>query len=457
MMKRFPSSTSRRYADRDDAGRQLAEALADFRGQRPLVLAIPRGGVPVGRIVADALDGDLDVVLVRKLGSPINCEVAIGAVDEQGRVQLTASAGVAGAGMSYVRAEAARQLATIRKRRAAYSPGRHPADPTGRVVIVVDDGLATGATMRAALAAVRRQHPALLVAAVPVAAPESLAELEDLADRVVCLLAPAHFRAVGAFYGEFEPVDDTDVLHLLSAPPRADAGLPVPQAVTFDLPDACLPGDLAMPPDARGLVIFAHGSGADRDSPRDRCLAHLLQRSGMGTLLFDMLTPEEVISPAAVFDIAALADRLAAVVAAVRRDPALGQLPLGLFGAGTGAGAVLAVAAQRPRDVAAVVSRSGRPDLAGAATLARVTAPTLLIVAGLDRQVLSLNRAAQRRIPAKNELAVVPGATHLFPEPGTLETASRLARDWFARWLGTRIHAPRRKPSNGPDAGRLAG
>jgi putative phosphoribosyl transferase len=456
-MKGMLPSRTRRYADRGDAGRQLARALDSYRGQRPLVLAIPRGGVPIGRIVADALDGDLDVMLVRKLGSPINCEVAIGAIDEQGRVQLTARSEMVGAGMNYVRAEAARQLAVIRKRRACYSPNAHPVDPTGRVVIVVDDGLATGATMRAALHALRQQHPAALVAAVPVAAPDSLQSLEDLADDVVCLHAPAHFRAVGAFYEDFHPVDDTEVLRLLSAPSRSAAGLPVAEPVTFDLPDACLPGDLAMPPHARGLVIFAHGSGADRDSPRDRRLAQFLQQAGMGTLLFNLLTPEEELSRAAVFDIATLAGRLASVVAKVRLDPVLGQLPLGLFGAGTGAAAALVVAAQRPRDIVAVVLRSGRPDLAGAGTLARVTAPTLLVVAGEDRQVLSLNRAAQRRIPGKNELAVVPGATHLFKEPGTLEAASKLARDWFARWLGARARPPRRRPTDGRDSHRLAG
>ncbi|MFC5434977.1 phosphoribosyltransferase [Rhodanobacter umsongensis] len=206
------------FVDRADAARQLAKVLGHYRGLQPLVLAIPRGGLPIGRIVANALDGELDVVLVRKLCSPINSEVAIGAIDEQGRVQLNALAGVLDAENRHIRAEAARQLAVIRKRRAACTPGRQTVDAHGRLMIVVDDGLATGATMRAALEAVRQQHPARLVAAVPVAAPGSLDDLAGLADEVTCLHAPAHFRAIRAFYQDFGPVDDREVLELLSAP-----------------------------------------------------------------------------------------------------------------------------------------------------------------------------------------------------------------------------------------------
>lgn len=205
------------FADREDAGRQLAAALARYRGRNALVLAIPRGGIPIGRILADALGGELDVVLVRKLGAPFNPEFAIGAIDEAGTVHLIEHVAIPGADRAYIRREAEQQLAVIRARRARYSPQRPPIDPAGRVVIVVDDGLATGATMKAALHAVRVRKPLRLICAVPVAAPDSLSEIQEIADEVVCLSAPQGFRAVGYFYREFPDVDDEEALALLTS------------------------------------------------------------------------------------------------------------------------------------------------------------------------------------------------------------------------------------------------
>ncbi|WP_433173674.1 dienelactone hydrolase family protein [Actinoallomurus sp. CA-150999] len=182
----------------------------------------------------------------------------------------------------------------------------------------------------------------------------------------------------------------------------------------------------------RGLVVFAHGSGSSRRSPRNRQVATTLNTAGFGTLLFDLLTPDEELEDTRTarlrFDIPLLARRLSAVVgwAATR--------PMGLFGASTGAAAALVTAAERPDDVAAVVSRGGRPDLAGEA-LAVVRAPTLLIVGGRDLEVLSLNERAASRMPAEKAIVVVPGAGHLFAEPGALEEVARLAENWFARHM----------------------
>jgi len=202
--------------------------------------------------------------------------------------------------------------------------------------------------------------------------------------------------------------------------------------------DARLPGELTLPPNARGLVLFAHGSGSSRFSSRNQFVARVLEQRGLATLLIDLLTPEEEALDRHTahlrFDIPLLANRLVAITDWLKRQAQTGPLAVGLFGASTGGGAALMAAAARPDDIAAVVSRGGRPDLAGAA-LSHVTAPTLLIVGGDDTPVIAMNRDAMRQMSGVVSLEVVPGATHLFEEPGTLERVAALAGDWFARHL----------------------
>jgi putative phosphoribosyl transferase len=195
-----------------------------------------------------------------------------------------------------------------------------------------------------------------------------------------------------------------------------------------------LPGDLTLPEGASRLVVFAHGSGSSRKSPRNRLVAETLHEAGLGTLLFDLLTPEEELDRANVFDIELLAGRLVAATEWVGAE--VPAPSLGYFGASTGAAAALWGAADLGTRVAGVVSRGGRPDLAGP-RLGAVRAPTLLIVGENDRQVLELNREAQRALRCPHELAVVPRATHLFEEPGALEEVARLAMEWFAKYLGS--------------------
>jgi predicted phosphoribosyltransferase len=205
-----------RFRDRSDAATQLAAALAGFRGRNPLVLAIPRGAVPMGKVLAEKLQGELDIVLVRKLRAPGSPEFAVGAVDESGWAYIANYAGEVGADDAYLREEKQRQMDTLRKRRTEYTPHRAAHDAAGRIAIVVDDGLATGATMIAALHAVRARKPARLVCAVPVAAPESLEKVRPYADEVVCLAAPPEFHAVSQFYGSFPQVEDEEVMRLLA-------------------------------------------------------------------------------------------------------------------------------------------------------------------------------------------------------------------------------------------------
>jgi putative phosphoribosyl transferase len=428
------------FTDREDAARHLAKALARFDGTRPIVLAIPRGGVPIGRVIADTLHGDLDVVLVRKIGAPGNPEFAIGAIDEQGTVLLGDDAKRAGADDVYVREEAKRQLAVIRERRAHYTrfgAARVSASLAGRVVIVVDDGLATGATMLAALKAVKAQGPKRLICAVPIAARESLAAVAELVDEIVCLATPEPFIAVGRFYRQFSGVSEDEVLELLHV--RSAESKPsdrvLRRPVNVNSGGANVEGELVLPASARGQVLFAHGSGSSRHSPRNRFVASALNRLGFATLLFDLLTPNEDRDVAMRFDISLLATRLQSALEWSLNEYDMQALPVGLFGASTGAAAALRVAAKRPDVVRAVVSRGGRPDLAGEAALEIVETPTLLIVGGEDHEVLALNRRAQKTMPGSAEIIVVPGATHLFEESGALEQVANEAGRWFSKWL----------------------
>lgn len=205
------------FRDRLEAASQLADSLQAYQGQKPLVLAIPRGAVSMAKLIAERLGGDFDVVLVRKLRAPWQPELAVGSVDESGWTYIAPFAASMGADDKHLAEEKRKQLETIRQRRAQYTPLRPHIDPAGRTVIVIDDGLATGATMIAALHGLRQQNPAKLVCAVPVAPPDTLAKVRELADEVVCLQAPEFFQAVGQFYRDFPQVEDEEVIALLKA------------------------------------------------------------------------------------------------------------------------------------------------------------------------------------------------------------------------------------------------
>jgi dienelactone hydrolase len=211
-----------------------------------------------------------------------------------------------------------------------------------------------------------------------------------------------------------------------------------------------LHGDLGIPAEPQGLVLFAHGSGSSRHSPRNQFVARTLERCGLATLLIDLLTPEEegidIRTAEFRFDLEMLADRLVAIVEWLKRRAGTSSLAIGVFGASTGGGAALMAAATRPRDITAVVSRGGRPDLAGR-SLAQVTAPTLLIVGGRDEPVIQMNRDAMKQMRGEVSLEIVPGATHLFEEPGMLEQVAALAGDWFIRYLKPAVSIRVEKPA----------
>lgn len=426
------------FADRADAGQQLAEALRPLAASDPVVLGLPRGGVPVAYRVARELGATLDVIVVRKLGVPYHPELGFGAIGEGG-VRVVSEDIMRRGRVSQADAAAVERAeeAELLRRARAFRGGRPRVPLTGRTVILVDDGIATGATALAACEVARAQGAARVVLAVPVAPPDAAERLGGRVDELVCLSRPYGFSAVGEWYRDFGQTADEEVVSLLAraaAPDTPRAGV----EVAVEAGGVVLPGALTEPGDAGALVVFAHGSGSSRHSPRNRSVAEALHRAGLGTLLFDLLTPAEEADRANVFDIRTLAERLVDAIAWVRRRT---PVPAGVFGASTGAAAALraaaAVGTERGAGIGAVVSRGGRPDLAGD-RLGDVRAPTLLIVGGDDPRVLELNRQAQAELRCENRLEVVAGATHLFEEPGALDEVAELAREWFTDHLAAR-------------------
>ncbi|MEU4120495.1 phosphoribosyltransferase family protein [Kitasatospora sp. NPDC028055] len=457
--------TGTHFTDRTEAGRRLADRLGHLVGPGTVVVALPRGGVPVAAEVAAALGAPLDICVIRKLGVPHQPELGMGAIGEDGvRVlneQVIRLAGVDDGQLAQVER---RERAELERRAVRYRGDRPAADLRGRTVVVVDDGVATGSTARAACRIVRARGAARVVLAVPVAPRDWTERLSEVADELVCVDTPSPFFAIGEFYADFTQTGDEEVLRLLAEarserpdgkpadgePPSAKPSGRQPPAgepngIDRELPLAVagvrLTGRLTVPAGARAAVVFAHGSGSGRRSPRNRHVARHLNRRGLGTLLFDLLTEAEEPDRRKVFDVALLGSRLTAVTEELGRTEGARGLPLGLFGASTGAAAALYTAAELGPAVRAVVSRGGRPDLAGPDVLARVDAPTLLLVGALDTTVLDLNRRALARLGGVGELVVVPRASHLFEEPGTLDQAAELAGDWFLR------HLP---PADGP-------
>jgi len=411
------------FADRHEAGSLLAVRLREARPGDAVVVGLARGGVAVAAAVAAQLGLPLDAVAVRKVGHPLQPEYALGAV-APGVVYLRPDADVPRDAVDAAAADACAEAQALDRRLHEH---RSPVAVEGRACILVDDGLATGATMVAAIRWARDRGAARVVVAVPVGPAETLAALEHEADLVVAVEAPRTIFAVSEWYAEFGEVSEVEVAALLARAPR-----PVSRALTIAVDGVELEGDLTLPAAALGTVVFAHGSGSSRRSPRNRAVAERLNADSLGTLLFDLLTPAEAGNRAAVFDIELLAARLVAGTRWLRSQPGTSELPVGYFGASTGAAAALWAAAADP-SVRAVVSRGGRPDLAG--KLAEVRAPTLLVVGGRDEVVLNLNRRAAAALRCPTELVVVPGATHLFEEAGALEQVGDLAAGWFRRHL----------------------
>ena len=450
------------FRDRQEGGRKLAERLHAYANREDvIVLGIPRGGVPVAFEVARALHAPLDIFLSRKLGVPGQEELAFGAIAMGGtRVldrEIIEAVGISEEQIERITAKVKKEL---ERRENLYRGARPPLRVKGLTAVLVDDGIATGSSMRAAIHALRQMKPARVVVAVPVAPQSTCSRLTNEVDELVCVDTPEDFYAIGQFYEDFSQVADEEVTALLlrgvqpvlqsadqddrsdpegnseMIPGRKSESDGIRREVSIDLVGATLEGTLVLPKGTDSVVLFAHGSGSSRHSPRNRYVAQVLNSHSIGTLLFDLLTREEEFIDQSTgelrFDIPFLAKRLIGATKWVVNSPDMRELKVGYFGASTGAGAALVAAAELPEVTSAVVSRGGRPDLANDA-LDAVRAPTLLIVGGDDEPVIGMNRDALAKLKCRDKkLIIIPGATHLFEEPGALEEVARVAAEWFS-------------------------
>jgi putative phosphoribosyl transferase len=443
------------YADRAEAGRAVATALGALcditRHRDVIVLGLPRGGIPVARAVADALGAPLEAIVARKLGVPGLSEVAFGAIAEGRRKVVEDSVWwYLGLPRRVVAPIVDRERRELVRRTRLYRAGAPLPEIRGRTVVLVDDGLASGATLRATALAVRRHRPTRVIAAVPVASSMHCDDVRATVDDLVTAARPEPFGTVSAWYEDFAPVSDAQVLRLLgrsceahvvasegSPDPTEEHEITIPVGQDGRGERGRLIGDLGLPNGhAAGLVILAHGGGSSRNSYRNRYLAGRLRQGGWATLRIDLLLEHEQadddVTGDARFDIVRIARRLQCATEWAARARVSGGEGIVLFGASTGAAAALVVAATRPDLVSGVASRGGRVDLAGP-SLPAVCVPVLMVVGGADLDTLARTRASVPRLPGRTRLAVIRGAGHTFEEPGALGAVGEHVVNWLGR------------------------
>ncbi|MDQ0138828.1 phosphoribosyltransferase [Cupriavidus necator] len=432
-MSRYQSRFQSRFQSREHAGTELASALRAYRGTGALVLALPCGGVPVGRVVADALGADFDLVMARRIAAGV-------ALDDTGKTWRTneADAPSAAGGLRGIHFD---QLC---RQRAVYTPVRKPADPAGRVVIVVDDGLVSGATMYAALARLRKRRPARLICAVPIASRAGLDQVRALADEVLCLDTPDHIESLAHYYCEFQLVSDDRVRALTGmasaqAPGPARPGMvdSVPsltQAMLIPCRTTPLRAMLESAPNPVGVAVMVHAGGAQRRAARSHYLARKLRTRGFATMLVD-LQPDRRVDDALASEVDELAEKLAQTLSFLRTSTPFANLPAGLFSAGTAAAAALRVAADHPSQTGAVACVAGRIDLTGSAFLQRLDTPTLLMCASGNPQSTRLHHHACAQMHCPRQLSFVKASGCGFDDRHALEEVATLTADWFEQYL----------------------
>lgn len=418
--------------DRETAGRLLSEVLSKKSWKNTLILALPRGGVPVAWEISKQLNLPWDVLLVKKIGAPEQPEFAIGAVSED-KMPIWNKSSIESLNLPEIkllnladktRKKIIQQTKKWRKQKPAL-------DVKNKNVIVVDDGLATGLTMHAAVEFLQRRGAKSITVAAPVGSKSAVDSLTNNVENIFVLSTPEPFFSVGQWYEDFTQVTDDVVTKLLEQSTHSGLNQLV-NGVEIPFKGGSLMGELVVPENTKGIIVFAHGSGSSHKSPRNKQVAKALNQIGFSTLLFDLLTLKESKIRANVFNISLLSERLNLATEWVRKHNNLKSLPVAYFGSSTGAAAAL-VCASKDKQISTVVSRGGRTDMANDA-LKKVKCPVLLIVGGNDHQVLQLNKNSQASL-SHAKLVQIPGAGHIFEEPGALDKVIEYACDWFLNSL----------------------
>jgi putative phosphoribosyl transferase len=424
------------FESREEAAQRLADKLKNLKGQNALVLAIPRSSVPMGRVVADAIEGELDLLLVHRFTDSRHPELDLGSVTEDGEVYLNRSAQHYGYTEHEVEKAALDEIRNLQEQRRTYTPGSSAIDPSGRSVVIVDDGTGSLHAMMAAIRYLDAQGARRIFLATPLASLNTIKALGENVD--VCTLAvPDIVETVTGFYREFPLVTDRQVMQALNRTLRIPAQNGEDsrrREILVSSGPVSLTGVLSLPDDAKALVILAHGQGQGRFDWRSRLIADSLEKAGLATLMIDLLDDEESQNSRNVTHVPLLAHRLNLVTEWIARDPDLSEMDLGYYGSSSEGAAILQTAAEHRLKTHAAAVRGARPD-ATQSYLQYVQAPTLLIVPGDDDELLNQNRLALEELRCEKRLQVMPDASEEFEEPGSSETLADLVTGWFRTHL----------------------
>jgi putative phosphoribosyl transferase len=419
-----------RFRDRTDAGKRLAEAIAGMKLERPVVLGIPRGGIPLAAEVARTTGGELAAIVAHKLGAPGNPELAIGATTADGVYYLDAEAArLVGADDGYLAQERARQAREAARREDLFDAHRRPS-LKGRTVVVVDDGVATGATAIASVRSVKAQGAARVILAVPVGPPATIEVLRREADEVVCLSIEDNFWAVGQFYEDFEAVEDEEVREILRGFAPLVTADPS-REFTVRRRSVRLAGRLDLPPGTGPFptVVFVHGLGSGKDSPRNVAIAEALVDAGVGSVLFD-LSGHGDSSGDEREGTDAYIDDLEAVWGWMLNQPEIDPFRIGIAGSSLGAVVAMEAAIERKVRPATMVLRAPPAD---SDQFRRLPVRSLVVIGSYDPLLEDVRVGVSQSLFC--EMAVIEGATHLFEEAGTLDEAVQKTVDWFRQRL----------------------